>query len=418
MPLPPEQTQALDAHISADRETLIELQRLLVGTPALGPDNGGTGEHAKAAAVAKWCEEHGITTDARPMQWHYAPDQRAQDGTRPNLSVVIPGHDTSRTLWIIGHLDVVPVGDPALWDADPFALRVEGDLMYGRGVEDNHQAIIDGLLLARALVAKNITPPVNLGLQFVADEETGSTYGLKWLVKNRPELFGKDDLFLVPDFGTEDGSEIEVAEKSMLWLKVTVLGAQCHASIPHKGNNSLVAAADFILRIAHLTEEYDATDKLFDPPVSTIEPTKKEANVENVNTVPGRDVFCVDCRILPQYPIDGVLNRIKELGREVEALRGVTMEYEVIQKEQAAEPTPQDAPVVTALAGAVQAVYGVTARPVGIGGGTVAAVLRREGLHAAVWGSLMHNAHQPNEHASIDKTVGDARVMAHMLATL
>ena len=46
------------------------------------------------------------------------------------------------TLWTVGHMDVVPVGDLNLWSGDPFTLRVDGDTLIGRGVEDNHQGIV------------------------------------------------------------------------------------------------------------------------------------------------------------------------------------------------------------------------------------------------------------------------------------
>ena len=57
----------------------------------------------------------------------------------------------------------------------------------------------------------------------------------------------------------------------------------------------------------------------------------------------------------------------------------------------------------------------MTAKPAGVGGGTVAAFLRRQGRDAAVWGTMMHNAHQPNEQAKISTQVKDAKVMARVL---
>ena len=71
--------------------------------------------------------------------------------------------------------------------------------------------------------------------------------------------------------------------------------------------------------------------------------------------------------------------------------------------------------MVGALSDAVAAVYGVTARPVGIGGATVAALLRRRGLPAVVWSRLLGTCHQPDEHSSIAATLGDAKVFAHVL---
>jgi len=294
-------------------------------------------------------------------------------------------------------------------------LKVDGDILIGRGVEDNHQGIVCSLMVAKALLDLKITPDMNYGVLLVADEETGSKYGLDYVVKNHPELFGADDLFLVPDFG-EPGSEmIEIAEKSMLWLKVVVEGKQCHASTPEAGVNSLVAAAELITRIPQLHKMFDRQDPLFNPPYSTFQPTKKDANVENINTIPGRDVFYVDCRVMPGYDLDEIVAAIKAFGDEVERTHGVSIRYEYVQREQAADPTPAESEIVTRLIPRVRKIFGNNPKLQGIGGGTVAAYLRRAGHKAAVWSTLMHNAHQPNERSSISCSIKDAKVMASML---
>jgi succinyl-diaminopimelate desuccinylase len=404
----------LDALLSLlddQRDTVIDLQRQLTAIPALGPDNGGPGERTKADHLKTLLAAMGLP-EVREIN---APDPRVPCGHRPNLAVVMPGRDTSRTFWVISHLDIVPPGDLALWRTDPYTLAVDGDLLYGRGVEDNQQAVVSSILLAKAIADKKITPPLNYGMLFVADEETGSKYGLDYVAAHQDGLFTKDDLFLVPDFGLPTSEMIEVAEKSMLWLKIIVQGRQCHASTPEQGINSLSAAALFILKIHKLYERFNVNNPLFHPANSTFEPTKKEANVDNINTIPGRDVFYVDCRVLPEYSLDAVLAAIRELGNDVEAACGVTIDYEVVQKEQAAPATEESAPIVRRVMDGVRAVYGGNPRPMGIGGGTVAAYLRRRGYPAVVWATLEHNAHQPNERSSIGKTIGDAKVMAHVL---
>ncbi|EFL51256.1 acetylornithine deacetylase or succinyl-diaminopimelate desuccinylase [Solidesulfovibrio fructosivorans JJ]] len=402
---------ALLARLDAMRDTVIDLQRELTAIPALGPDNGGPGEREKADRLKALLAAMGFP-EAREIN---APDSRVPCGHRPNLAVVIPGRDTSRTLWVISHIDIVPPGDRTLWKTDPYTLAVDGDAIFGRGVEDNQQAIASSVALGKAILDAGETPPINYGLLFVADEETGSKYGLDYVAEHHDGLFTPDDLFLVPDFGQADSEMVEVAEKSMLWLKIIVNGRQCHASTPEAGVNSLAAAALFILKIPKLHDRFPAKNPLFQPANSTFEPTKKEANVENINTIPGRDVFYVDCRVLPEYPLDDVLAVIREYGAEVEAACGVTVDYEVVQREQAAPTTPEDAPIVRKVMSAVRAVYGANPRPMGIGGGTVAAYLRRRGYPTVVWATLVHNAHQPNERSSIRATLGDAKVMARVL---
>ena len=104
----------------------------------------------------------------------------------------------------------------------------------------------------------------------------------------------------MPDAGSEDGTMIEVAEKSILWLRLTLLGQQGHASRPQRAENTLRAAAHVIVALDELHREFPGQNPLFRPPESTFEPTRKEANVGNINTIPGRDVFYLDCRVLPE----------------------------------------------------------------------------------------------------------------------
>ena len=129
-----------------------------------------------------------------------APDDRVPDQVRPNLLVIFKGKDTSRTLWILSHIDVVPVGELRLWKHDPFQPHVEDGYLYGRGVEDNGQALVASIFAARAV--KEVGEfRINVGLALVSDEECGSLYGLDYVLNNRPDLFKPQDLIIAPDSG-------------------------------------------------------------------------------------------------------------------------------------------------------------------------------------------------------------------------
>ncbi|WP_319466939.1 M20 family metallo-hydrolase [uncultured Pseudodesulfovibrio sp.] len=402
---------ALFTILDTQTEAVVDLQTKLTAIPALGPKNGGDGEKAKAEFLLSHLKDIGIK-DIRELK---APDSEVSCGYRPNIVAVLPGKNTERTLWVISHIDVVPPGDLNLWNSDPYTVVRDGDTLIGRGVEDNQQGIVSSLLTAQALIENGVTPEINFGMIFVADEETGNNFGMSYLVQEHEDLFGKDDLFLVPDFGEPSSEMVEIAEKSMFWLKVTVEGKQCHASTPNQGLNTLIPTAALILKVKKLEQIFDAENPLFDPPCSTFEPTKKEANVENVNTIPGRDVFYIDSRVLPEYDLDEILAKIKEYGVEVEEEYGVKVTFEVAMREQAAPATPEDSEVVQKAIKSIKKVYDNNPRPVGVGGGTVAAGLRHIGHNAVVWATLNHNAHQPNESASIKSTIGDAKVIADML---
>jgi succinyl-diaminopimelate desuccinylase len=394
--------------IEGYRDEIIDLQRDLTSRVALGPDNGGTGEHEKA----DYLKERLNVLGPDYLEEIKAPDKRAKNGYRPNI-IAIWGRDIGGpAAWVLCHMDIVPPGDISLWEGDPYRVRIEGDRIIGRGVEDNQHGIVSSYFALKAIRESGVIFNKPVGLAFVADEETGSKYGLDYLLKDHGELFKHDDLIIVPDGGNEEGTMIEVAEKSMLWIKFTVTGRQCHASTPDKGNNSLYGAARLIVALEGLKKEYHLADDLFSPPISTFEPTKIEANVPNINTIPGKDVFYVDCRILPCYQVEDILASAKDIAGDLARELDLSIKVEQYYRQDAAGSTQAEAPVVKALSKAIRKVKGLEARPMGIGGGTVAAFFRQAGLPAAVWITTRDTAHQPNEYCFINDIIQDAKIFA------
>jgi len=129
------------------RDEAINLERLLTSIPALAPENDGDGEAKKAAALKEYLKKAGFPD---PEQYD-APDSRVSSGARPNLVYRIAGQDQSKTAWVMAHTDIVPPGDLAKWTEDPYKLRVEGDRIYGRGVEDNQHGLVAAVLPPRRL---------------------------------------------------------------------------------------------------------------------------------------------------------------------------------------------------------------------------------------------------------------------------
>ena len=244
----------------------------------------------------------------------------------------------------------------------------------------------------------------------MADEEFGSEYGIKYLLRNHSEIFRNHDLILIPDGGDSKGETIEVAEKNILWLRLHTIGQQSHGSMPNKGKNAHLAACDLALRLNDLENFFNETDDLFSPNYSTFQPTKKESNVETVNIIPGDDVFYMDCRILPRYSLDEVRAEVKKRVAEVEAKYGVKVDVSEPQAQQS-PATSVDAPVVKKLAAAIKKANGFEAKPIGIGGGTVGAELRCCGFSAAIWSTMDEVCHQPNEYCYVRNIIADAETL-------
>jgi succinyl-diaminopimelate desuccinylase len=388
--------------------SLMELIRI----PAISPTNGGEGEYKKSQKLTHILETVGFDK----IEHYDAEDKTAQSGKRPNTVAYLYGENTSKKLWIISHLDIVPADEESLWTVTkPFQPTVKEGKVYGRGAEDNGQSMIASIYAAKALVNLKLKPKITLALAFVADEEQGSTYGIQHLIKHN--LFSKDDLIIVPDGGNEDGTFIEIAEKSALWLRIRTVGQQTHASRPHKGLNAHRIAMSYALELDRvLHKKYSQKDPYFDPPESTFEPTKKDRNVDAINIVPGEDATYFDCRILPSYDLDKILADMRGLAAEHSEKTGATIKIELIQKSVAPKPTSENAEVVLMLKDVLRKVRGTEPKVGGIGGGTCAAFFRKIGIPAVVWCTIDETAHQPNEYAKIQNLVDDAKTYA-ILAT-
>ncbi len=395
--------------IDTYRNDMIDMQIELCSYPAISPEYGGEGEAKKAEVVKRFLERNGY----KDIDVIEVSDLDAPSGYRPNIIARYPGLDSSKTIWIMTHLDVVPPGELALWKGNPFKAYVEGGRIYGRGVEDNQQDMVASLFAVKAFHDLGISPKHAIGIVLVADEETGNEKGIDHILENS-NPFQSQDLIIVPDAGNKDGTMIEIAEKSIYWIKFKTLGMQTHGSTPERGKNSFKAASYLITRLDKLYAEFNQTNPIFSPSISTFEPTRKEPNVPNINTIPGEDIFYMDCRVLPDISLDKVGKEIRSIAASVESEFDVKIELIELEKSPAPPQTSPNAPVVLALKQAVKAVYGKKAVPTGIGGGTVAARFRHAHYAAACWSKVHETAHLPNEYCVIENMIGDSKVYAHI----
>jgi len=393
--------------LESSRKEIVDLIVEMLRIDAVNPSMGGRGEYQRALFLENFLKKSGLT-----VKRHDASDPSVKEGVRPNLTCAIEGRDNSRTLWVVTHLDTVPEGDRSLWNSAPFEPHIENGMILARGAEDNGQSLVASLFALKTLseLGKRVAR-FRFGIACVSDEEAGSKYGARHLLSEG--VFGKEDLMIVPDSGTPDGSGIEVAEKGGLWLKVTTRGRQAHASRPDKGLNAHRAGMRFTLELdKFIHERYNARDALYDVPYSTFEPTKKDKNVDNVNTIPGTDILYLDFRVLPMYSLEEVLKDVMQIKLHSEKRLGVKIEVDPVHFSRAGPPTSFDSPVVRQLREGLRVVRGVEAKAVGTGGQTVGNLFRVAGIETAVWSTVDEVAHQANEYCKIENLMNDAKVFA------
>lgn len=401
-------SQKISRQIDTYEQELVNALTQLIAVPAVGPESGGEGESAKAEVLMQLLGKVGFDRVER----FDVEDPTVPSRKRPNIVAYINGKSDAQRVWVVTHLDVVPAGEESLWKiTKPFVPKVQDGCVFGRGSEDNGQSLVAALFAARALREAGQKPERTFALAFVSDEEQGSIKGILHLLGKG--VFRRDDWVVVPDHGTPKGDFIEIAEKSILWLKIITVGVQAHGSLPNKGLNAhrigmqVAMAADLVLH-----DKYDAVDEYFSPSSSTFEPTRKDKNVDSVNIIPGEDAVYFDCRILPSYDVEEVLADVKRVADEFAEKTGAKISVEVLQKQVSPALVDGKSELVALLKKALNAARGLNATVGGVGGGTAAAFFRQVGIPAVVWCTIDEVPHSPDEYSRIANMVADAKVFA------
>ncbi|MEZ4594790.1 MAG: M20/M25/M40 family metallo-hydrolase [Chloroflexota bacterium] len=164
----------------------------------------------------------------------------AKDANRPNLIARLPGSGTAPPLLMQGHVDVVTTADQQ-WQHDPFAGELIDGMVWGRGALDMKGGVAMMVAAFLKMQLEGVTPPGDVILTILSDEEVGGDFGAKFLVEEHPEQF-ENVQFAIGEFGGftmqlagQTFYPIMVAEKQICALKLTVHGPGGHGSSPIQG---------------------------------------------------------------------------------------------------------------------------------------------------------------------------------------
>jgi acetylornithine deacetylase/succinyl-diaminopimelate desuccinylase-like protein len=308
---------------------------------------------------------------------------------RASVVARIPGADGTRpALLVHGHLDVVPA-DPDEWSVHPFGGEVRDGFVWGRGAIDMKDMDAMTLALVREWASTGVTPPRDVVVAFLADEEAGGVKGARWLVDNHPEEFEgcSEAISEVGGFSVSVAGKriypIQTAEKGMAWLRLVAKGRPGHGSM-HHDDNAVTRLAEAVARIGRyefpvvltktvrqfleaLSEQVgveidlDTADRdelsrliatlhglsvMIGATLSnTANPTMLDAGYKS-NVIPGTATAIVDGRFLP--------GQQEEFERQIDELLGSGVVREWLHHDQAVE-TDFDGPLVEAMVAALKA---------------------------------------------------------------
>ncbi len=173
---------------------------------------------------------------------------------RVSIVARIEGSDPDApSLCLMTHTDVVPV-TPESWSQDPFGGELIDDEVWGRGAVDMLNLAASMAVAFRHLATTGFRPKGDLIYLAVADEESGSTHGARWMADHHADVIRAD--YVLTESGGVHGGDSEspvisvtVGEKGVAWRRLRITGVPGHGSQPFRRNNALVKAAGVIQRL-------------------------------------------------------------------------------------------------------------------------------------------------------------------------
>lgn len=223
---------------------------------------------------------------------------------------------------VICHMDTVVTGKD--WTRDPFAAKVEGNRIYGRGACDMKSGLACALSVfhkaAKKAQSKELLLKRSLRLICTVDEE-GDMRGVETAIRNERVTAGD----WVMDLEPTDG-QIQMSHKGRFWLEVDVHGVTAHASRPEQGADAIAAMAELICEMKRAFEQFPVHEELGK---TTITFGQIQGGYQPY-VVPDECRLWIDCRLAPPVNDAMVLEIMEQAKKKAEcAVPGVQVEYKV-----------------------------------------------------------------------------------------
>ncbi|HEY80486.1 MAG TPA: Sapep family Mn(2+)-dependent dipeptidase [Caldilineae bacterium] len=345
---------------------------------------------------------------------------------------------------VIGHVDVVPPGNPAHWTTPPFEPDEREGKLYGRGTQDDKGPMMAALFAVKALMEAGVDFHKRVRFIFGGDEENhwrgihryldreetpamgftpDAEFPLIFAEKHilQVELVGANELNIpVMDLGTafnatpgealyagphQDAlvAKLEELGFEYEWTDagVRVLGKAAHASLPEQGVNAiarLAIALDAIgcqaktIRFLAQTVGLDYHAQAIFGRVEDAVSGKLTFNVGKLVITPEEERLGIDMRIPVTASVEDGISAVKAIA----ASYGLDMQ---VRASMPALYVPLDHPLVKTLLQVYREVTGdADAEPLAIGGGTYARAMPNCVAYGPTFPGAPETAHQADEY--------------------
>ena len=395
----------IDAHFDEEVRFLQELVRVPTDTPP-----GNNAPHARR--TAELLLAMGYAAEA-----HAVPDEEVKAYGLESITNLIVRRRFADGLVIAlnAHGDVVPPGEG--WTHGPYSGEIVDGKLYGRAAAVSKSDFASYTFALRALESLGLQLRGGVELHFTYDEEFGGELGPGWLLKKG---LTKPDLLLAAGFSYQ----VVTAHNGCLQMEVTVHGKMAHAAIPHTGIDALQGAVAILNALYAQNAEYR---KISSQVEGITHPYLNVGRIEggtNTNVVPGKVVFKLDRRMIPEEDPVAVEASIREvIAQAAASYPGISVEVKRLLLARALKPLAGNKALVEALQKHASEVFGEAIPTSGTPLYTDVRLYGEQGIPAAIYGAgprtvLESHAKRADEHLVLADLKRATQVVARTLADL
>ena len=412
----PEQTYAqLDAWIDAHFDEQVQFLQALVQVPTDTPP-GNNAPHAER--TAELLKPMGFEAEK-----HAVPEADVKAYGLQSITnlIVRRKYGEGKTIALNAHGDVVPPGDG--WTHAPYGGEIDHGAMYGRATAVSKSDFSTFTFATRALESLGRQLHGGVELHFTYDEEFGGEMGPGWLLA---QGLTKPDLMIAAGFSYE----VVTAHNGCLQMEVTVQGEMAHAAIPDSGTDALQGAVHILNALYALNAQYLKVTSQVKGITHPYLNVGQISGGTNTNVVPGKVVFKLDRRMIPEEnPVEveaSIRQTIADAAASFKPPRGgqhLQVDIKRLLLANAMKPLAGNQPLVDAIQEHGQAVFGEAIPAVGTPLYTDVRLYVERGIPGVIYGAgprtvRESNAKRSDEHVQLEDLRRATKVVARTLLDL
>ena len=275
----------LDAWIDAHFDEQVKFLQALVQVPTDTPP-GNNAPHAER--TAELLKGFGYEAEKHAVP---AADVKAYGLESITNLIVRRPYGSGRTIALNAHGDVVPPGEG--WTHAPYGGEIENGAMYGRATAVSKSDFSTFTFATRALESLGLPLKGGVELHFTYDEEFGGEMGPGWLLAKG---LTQPDLMIAAGFSYQ----VVTAHNGCLQMEVTVQGEMAHAAVPDTGTDALQGAVHILNALHALNADYKKVTSKVEGITHPYLNVGQISGGTNTNVMPGKVVFKLDRRMIPE----------------------------------------------------------------------------------------------------------------------